>query len=356
MTYISLQPKEPPPVIPYKDHVIGMKKLHDTIQEQNKRLSIFDSVPVYVIPPNSVLQKLEIDEHGESESLSSKESVEAVVTGQLVDISDESSHLDRVPTPAAKQNSDEGDTDSASIISSSSSSSGSFSGLHMDVIKNDSFVMESTSPPVAPPRRKKQAGRTLSSKNGTASSLPQIEMHELGSRNSPVSDFGSSIADTLIDHSRRCSNPISADLMSTTGEELYRQLKDVPFTNSTSMPVMTPQNNNTTDMSTSSIAMDMRHLDSIKEGVVDLNQNDPWKPINSSKSPGGVRKAPPIKPQPYSGSGFKFFENSYTILTPVDVSNVSSKDTPPPPSDPLADIFGKDGLHGYAMKSNTKAS
>lgn len=348
-------------MIPYKQHIAGMNRLYQTLTEQNKRLSIPDGPPIYVLPPTSI-QELNVDDNAESGSLSSKESVE-VITGQLVDI-ETTPHVERMPTPILIRpgSAEEGETDSDSIISSNSNSSGSLAGLQMEVVKN-----ENADVPVAPPRRKRQQqGRQLNSATSTNNkdSALQIEMFELERRASPISDFSLSIADTLLDHSRRCSSQLTADIMSSTGEELHKSLRESSFNHSASTPVMTTANIASSDLLTGSSTSCLdspRHMEVIKEHT-DSITNDPWKPIDTSSTntdafqPGGAQignapptRAPPLKPQPYSGSGFKYFEN--TILTPVKVNVLKEEKSP----DPLSDLFGEDGLHGY-LKSNSKTS
>ena len=301
-------------------------------------------------------QQQQINED-ESNSIDSKESIE-VVTGQLVDLGD---ITDRMPTPVIirPSMSDEGETDSASIISSSSGSSGSIpNNLHWEVLRNENA--ESPAPPPVPPPRKKrnptEPVRCVADSNQT--SLPQMpkgDVFELESRSSPLDDFSSSIADALIDTSRRLSDPGAANTLSNTGKDIYLTLKDAHFTNNASSSSL-PGILFSTDgaATTNSNTTDQRHMPTIPE------QNDPWKPISSTSlvdsnpfKPGGsnVRK-PPLKPQPYSGSGFKFFEETFAanpgaILTPVQVSKVDTNPSKTSP-DPLADIFGPNGLQGYA--------
>lgn len=293
----------------------------------------------------------------ESNSIDSKDSIE-VVTGQLVDLGE---ITERMPTPVIirPSMSDEGETDSASIISSSSGSSGSIpNSLHWEVLRNENT--ESPAPPPIPPPRKKrnptEAVRYVADSNQTTfPQIPKGDVFELDSRSSPLDDFSSSIADALIDTSRRLSDPGAASTLSSTGKDIYLTLKDAQFTNNASSSSLPVIHLSTDGMATTnSTTTDVRHMPTIPE------QNDPWQPISTTSSgdsnpfkPGGsnVRK-PPLKPQPYSGSGFKFFEETFAanpgaILTPLQVSKVDTNPSKTSP-DPLADIFGPNGLQGYA--------
>ena len=342
-----------------------MDKLNQMLDLQRKRASLTDAPPLIITTPTSdINQRLSLDDNSaESVSISSKDSLE-VATGQLVDLTDSVHTMERMPTPVLIRPvlSDEGDTDSASIVSSSSSSS--WGGV--DTITKNEHISESPPslmPPIPPPRKKHLKGGDKS-KGGDLH-----EIFELTNRSSPSSDFGSAVADALIKNSRRISDPFTAGSVSTTGEELQRALKDTTFTE-TASSMATPTFN--------SITSDQR-MPVISEAV--KPPNDPWQPIHTPGDydsnpfkPGGApvakgsppiaRGAPPLKPQPYSGSGLKSFEKKRVTsslesslvgsLTLLDIAKLNSVGGAAPTSnstdDPLGDIFGHDGLKGYAMK------
>lgn len=344
-----------------------MDKLNQMLDLQRKRTSLTEAPPLIITTPTSDSnQRLSLDDNSaESVSISSKDSLE-VATGQLVDLTDSVHTMERMPTPVLIRPvlSDEGDTDSASIVSSSSSSS--WGGV--DTVTKNEHIPESPPslmPPVPPPRKKHLRGGEKS-KGGDLH-----EIFELTNQNSPSSDFGSAVADALIKSSRRISDPFTAGSVSTAGEELQRALKDTTFTETglTTTSMATPTYN--------SVTSDQR-MPVISEMV--KPPNDPWQPIltpgdydNNPFKPGGAlvakgsppvaRGAPPLKPQPYSGSGLKNFERKKGTsslesslvgsLTPVDVSKLNSVGgvaSAGNNDDPLGDIFGHDGLKGYAMK------
>jgi hypothetical protein len=345
-----------------------MDRLNQSLQEQKKRMSLVGMQPLLLVTPTDGIQKINIDDAAESASLSSKESME-VLTDQLIDIGDDT---DRVPTPLVfRPLSDEGDTDSASIISSSSTSSGSMSGLQWggETIKNDNAL---DTPPVPPPRKKrvnvvKQNDNIFS--KATSLSKSRNEEYEMENRSSPIADFGLSIADTLIGNSRKFSDPLAATSLSDAGLELHKALqKDTSFTTVSS----TQSLQCTTTSSNGGVISDIisdnsRSMPVILESAD--NRSDPWEPIplqpevgRNPFQPGGAptnKPSPPIKParpQPYSGTFFEKFlsSNQGNILTPMKVASANNIDsTQTAPKDPLDDIFGIDGLKGYATKSKS---
>lgn len=355
-----------------------MDKLNQMLDLQKKRTSISDGPPL-IITTSDTSQRFNLDYNSaESASIGSKDSLE-VATGQLVDLSDSAHSIERMPTPVLIRPglSDEGDTDSASIVSSSSTSSGSMWG-GVDTITKNEHISESppTMPPVPPPRKKHRE----KGKGGDGGN----EIFELSNRSSPLSDFGSSIADALIKSSRRISDPVTAGSVSTAAEELHKALQDTTFTTSSSQTILTGSAtpiSSTAPPTFNTTTSDMR-MPAIDEDV--KPPNDPWQPIHAPSNedhnpfkPGGAlmsstdppvakgstpvaRALPPLKPQPYSGSGLRNFEKIMTTpsgnetLMPLNVSkldaSVGGASATNKSGDPLGDIFGHDGLKGYAMK------
>lgn len=363
-----------------------MEKLNRSLLEQKKRLSIVTDTPFLITTPTTNEHRHTPDESAESASISSKDSLE-VPTDQLVDIGD-AAHIDRVPTPIIFRPgcfSEEGETDSASIVSSSSSSSGGdLLGVGpWEVTENKHAESPPTTAPVPPPRKKHLKDLGGIGGRGTPPNKP-FEMYEISSSSTatvttPSSDLGSTIAEALIKNSRRISDPMTASTVSNTGLELHKlalQQNDTSFTvypHTTSNDIListqaTPTFNTSTATEPRPQMSSITELDSINSPP----DNDPWKPIVNHHSnetapnpfkPGGASpgqsRHPPMKPQPYSGSGLKFFEKMHSanpgaILTPSNVSIVGGGNKTgidgSSNSDPLSDLFGQDGLHGYALK------
>ena len=274
-------------------------------------------------------------------SLDSKESGESgeVLTGTLVDIDDDNTEISRrhsVPLPIPiiirPKSDDDDDTDSASIISSSSGSSGN---KLWDIIHSDEGRNEEPIPPVPPPRKKHKpkqqensaVGQLIDLHSDPPTAHKQQSLTTKEGSDSPLNDFTSGIAESLVNLSKRYSDPLVANTVSSTGQDLF-----------------------------DCVDSDTNKMTFIPE---DQPSNDPWKPLDSSpnlSAPSQTQRAPPPpKPQPYIGTGPKLFMEVYAkqpgaILTPnVTSENESSE---PKSQDPLADIFGNGGLHAYAFQKD----
>ena len=288
-------------------------------------------------------------------SLDSKESVESgeVLTGNLIDIDDDTllNRRHSIPVPIIiRPTSDDDETDSASIISSSS---GSSSNKLWDVIPSDD-VHESTPLPIAPPRSRKKSkpvsdctaiGNLIDihseQPKPTINSAHMLLNRDQGNE-SPLSDFTSGIAEGLVNLSKRYSDPLVANTVSNTGQDLFNTVDTtqihIPHPSSTgSLPVLS--NSSEERMST---IFEASHP-----------TNDPWKPVDNSpnlSSKGGRSRGPPPKPPlPYIGTGPKLFTGP--ILTPTASQNDTQES-----QDPLANIFGNGGLHAYAFQQNNSST
>ena len=370
--------------MPYARHIEGKRKLHESLQLQEKRLSLTDRHLISITPPEIPYRLND----SENTSLDSKESVEItsadVVTGNLIDIEDD---IDNLNIPVIiRPLSDEGDTDSASIISSSSSGSIPITTNTWDVMKTEN--LDSPPPPIPPPRRKhvktpdpngplidtnttpeypNDSTSTLAPNTTVLSSLPKHmnststlpNSESIGYRpdlldrnhgtQSPFDDFSSSIGEALIDTSRRFSDPRLADTMSNTGHDLFKDVDCTLTSHSSSVPSLHLN---------SSVGGDqgLTGMPSIPENT---QTNDPWKPfVTSNFNVGGTSpqlRKPPPKPRPYSGGGIKLFSELNAskpgaIMTPTPAPSSGSNNSSISP-DPLANIFGSGGLHGYAMQT-----
>ena len=387
------RPRAPPRVVPYARHIEGKRKLQESLQLQEKRLSLTDRHLISITPPEIPYRLND----SENTSLDSKESVEItsadVVTGNLIDIEDDIGSL-TIPV-IIRPLSDEGDTDSASIISSSSSGSIPITTNTWDVMKTENE--DPPPPPIPPPRRKHvktpdptgplidtnttpdypndSTSSTLPPTstlppNTTSLSSPSLPKHmnststlpnsesigyrpDLLDRNhgtqSPFDDFSSSIGEALIDTSRRFSDPRLADTMSNTGHDLFKDVDCTLTSHSSSVPSLHLN---------SSVGRDqgLTGMPSIPENT---QTNDPWKPfVTSNFNVGGTSpqlRKPPPKPRPYSGGGIKLFSEMNAskpgaIMTPTPPPSSGSNNSSISP-DPLANIFGSGGLHGYAMQT-----
>ncbi len=289
-------------------------------------------------------------------SLDSKESVESgdVLTGNLIDIDDDTlvNRRHSIPVPIIirpRLTSDDDETDSASIISSSS---GSSSNKLWDASPSDD-VHESVPAPIAPPRSRKRS-KPVSDSTAIGNLIdiseppkPTINSaHVLLNRDqeseSPLSDFTSGIAEGLVNLSKRYSDPLVANTVSNTGQDLFNTVDTnqmhVPHAAST---VSLPVTSNSSEERMSTI-FEASHP-----------TNDPWKPVDNSpnlSSKGGRSRGPPPKPpQPYIGTGPKLFTGP--VLTPTASHNDTQKS-----QDPLANIFGNGGLHAYAFQQNNSST
>ena len=344
--------RKPPPVVPYSRHVEGKKKLVESLDAMyhdnegtSKRFSA--EVPIGVLlsfsppdtPPN---------DHSESASLCSKDSIEVsqteVVTANLVDLGPEVKlEEEGVDRQASFPKEDE--TESESVISSDSSRASP------SLVWADSRVLQNhhaeSPPPIPPPRSKRQ--------NKPAGQLSSAEEHKLqpflhppqfGPRPSPFDDFSSSIAATLIHNSKRYSDPQAANTLSGTGMDLFKAL-DGAISREHSTPPVCSKGTPTTDPSISEANERPSSAPPPSSSSYPLT-NDPWKPLPQQtpllQSQRAKRLPPPIKPQPYGGSGAKAFlqPNSSTAHS----------------SDPFSelDLFGAQGMQGYAKSAASEPS
>lgn len=327
-----------------------------------KRYSV--EVPIGVLlsftppetPPN---------DRSESASLCSKDSTDAtqpeVLTANLVDLGvtlrQEEEEKTR-PTEIGTGLVSNSDTESESVISSDSDA------VDPATLWTEPCVLQNSHtespPPVPPPRSKRQHKANLEQQPNLAAPQPQlITPHpQFGPRPSPFDDFGSSIASALLDHSRRKSDPHTANTLSVTGMDLF---KAMDHHSSLYQPaphqLRASSGSPTTNFGT--MHTDGRPLSAPPPTAAEFN--DPWKPLptNNSQQPGQLalsqrakRLPPPMKPQPYGGSGAKAFIQ--TDKQPTATSSSSSLD----PFSEL-DLFGSQGMKGYAnsdLSSSTTTS
>ena len=317
--------RKPPQVVPYNRHIAGKKKLQQSLDAmyQEKRLSNPD------VQVGQLLSFTPPEEHSENASLSSKDSVEVtsseVLTGNLVDIG---------PYPAQELNvlessqtvvSDEGDTESDSIISSSSGTGSPTLG---------SPWPSSPPPPIPPPRKKRMETQAEPSRD-IPTNDPFVPLsavnHSLMSfqttrqdRASPLDDFSSSIAELLIN-----TDPNVANALSTTKNDSCQATSQG---NTYSLPpnittLASTTSSSTPNFSTAMPLGDLRQCAPSASLPASSAANDPWKPISPSRSAVlNKPRVPPARPKPYSGAGTKSF-------------------------DPLGDIFGAGGMHGYVKST-----
>ena len=308
-----------------------------------KRYSV--EVPIGVLlsfsppdtPPN---------DRSESASLCSKDSTDAtnqpeVLTANLVDLGvslreeEEEEEKKDVPNQHTENLFDGDLTESDSVISSDSDPTGpSLHWADSNVLQN---VHAESPPPVPPPRTKRHHPKAQPERPNLVIPHPQY-----GPRPSPFNDnFGPSVAAALIKN--------SANALSATGMDLFKSLEP-STTASTTLQHLAPQlrassGSPTTNLRTAQ-AFD-RPLSAPPPSMI----NDPWKPLpQSSASPllsqRAKRLPPPLKPQPYDGSGAVAF--------------MQSESSPPASSqmDLLSelDLFGLQGLKGYTMNNDSVSS
>ena len=280
-------------MVPYHRHQEGKEKLRKSLYLQDKRLSLGDGV--------SFLRGGMLNE--DTLSLDSKESAGSgeVITGNLIDIDDENDIMrsrPSMPVPMIIRSiSDDDETDSASIVSSNSSDSANVWNDHQ-LKKNgirDREVASSSPPPIAPPRRNRKVIRTpepspvslidLDTEIPKSHDLQHPLNREGTGSESPLNDFTSSIAEQLVNNSKRLSDPLFANTMSNTGLDLIKTLDSSSHNySSPNLPSMANSKG------------EVREMTSIPE--VDQPSNDPWKPLDSSpnlsesNSPSRLRKPP----------------------------------------------------------------
>lgn len=363
--------KKPPPVVPYSRHVQGKKNLVQSLDAMNnpdnvKNRRFSAEVPLGVLlsfsppdtPPNDLSENASVNSkdstdgsHGEV--LAPNDNPGEVLTAKLVDLSQ---GLSEVEEEKAEQEGspDASETDSESVISSSSSEAPPTSVWDdIGVLTNRNIASPSPPPPIPPPRSKrhdKKSPQLLSDLEQTnldrasplvpatgsgragplinVSSADQMNKHtplphinyppRFGPRASPFDDLGSSIASALIDTSKRHSDPHHAGVLTNAGMDLFKAMD-----NNGRLSPQPSQNNagSTTDAA-----------------------NDPWKPITPQQTTLSRAKKlpPPIKPHPYGGSGVQTF-----LKTDTDKAT----------SDPFSnlDLFGTRGMKEYA-KSDKSSS
>lgn len=282
-------------------------------------------------------------------SIDSKESGESiddeVLTAMLINFEDDpemarkhSIHRPMVIRPRDDDDDDD-DTDTDSLVSSSSGNSGNKMSDIISPTEEEDKVTDIPPMPIPPPRRKKKVSQepvavgTLIDLTPDSSNSHSPSVGTGGSANnskdnegsfSSLDDFTSGIAETLVNISKRCSDPMVASTVSHMGRDLFNSVDNDP---STVQPPLPP---------------------------VLEKRNNPWEHIETSPNLRRPAAAPP-KPQPYIGTGYKHFmetrQQPGTILTPnVESAKDSSHSSS---SDPLANIFGNGGLHAYALKRET---
>lgn len=328
--------KPPPAVVPYSRHVEGKKKLVESLDAMynhegtSNRFSA--EVPIGVLlsfsppdtPPN---------DRSESASLCSKDSIEVaqteVVTANLVDLGPEVKEEEGEGVEKQTRSPIEDETESESVISSDSSrASPTLLWADSHVIQNHNTA---SPPPIPPPRTKRQPKASVKPSNVQAEHQlpPFYHPAQFGPRPSPFDDFSSSIAAALIDNSKRYTDPQAASTLSVTGMDLFKAVDGArgsgPVCSSIGIP-------------TASVSTDGDGRPSSappSSSPPTPMTNDPWKPLTQQQAPllasqKVKRLPPPIKPQPYGGSGAKAFL--------------------PSPSDPFSDLdlFGSRGMREYA--------
>ncbi len=315
------------------------EKLRQSLYLQDKGLPLFDDNSIFGIA--NIFNE-------DAASLDSKESAESgeVMTGTLIDFDDVhvASAMNRrnsIPVPITiirPMSDDDDETETDSIVSSTSGSSGTKS-WDVDDLRN-----EEPHPPVPPPRRKHQnkqensATGQLIDISSTESSNPNghqslNNIREQRGSESPLNDFTSGIAEGLYSLSKRYSDPLVANSVSNTGHDLFN----------------TVNSHNTNNASSTISLPNCDRMSTIPEGPT----NDPWKVVDMSPNLSQPRPLPP-KPQPYTGTGPTLFLSSNTKQPgAVLIPTVPSTETSPSKQDPLADIFGNGGLHGYAFQQNS---
>lgn len=288
------------------------------------------------------------------DSKESEESSEGVITATLINLEDDDSERRSIPYPIIIRptSDDDDETDSASIISSSSGSSGN---KMCDVSPADEDVhVQNEKPrdlsvPVPPPRRKHQmkqqhesaaVGTLIDLNSDSSTSQPAAGTNNKDDEGSlsSLNDFTSGIAETLVKISKRCSDPMVANTVSHMGQDLFNCVDNNATNPSKMTPVMEKPNDPWTP-------------DKPNDPWKPEKPNDPWKPVEMSPNLSTNTRPAPPKPQPYIGTGYKLFmETSQPgVVMAPNVTN-TSRDNPSLSSDPLANIFGNGGLHGYAFE------
>ena len=340
-------------MVPYSRHVEGKKKLVESLDAMYndhertstaKRYSV--EVPIGVLlsfsppdtPPN---------DHSESASLCSKDSTDAtnqpeVLTANLVDLGvslrEEEDEKER-PNQCVENLSNGDMTESDSVISSDSDPTGpSLNWADSNVLQNS----HAESPPPIPPPRSKRHPKAQTERPNLVIPHPQY-----GPRPPPFDDFGPSVAAALIKNSHQLSDPRSANTLSVTGMDLFKSMEHTTTLQHPAPHLRASSGSPTTNLRTT------QAFDRPCSAPPPSEINDPWKPLpQSSASPllsqRAKRLPPPLKPQPYGGSGAGAFIQS---------------EQPPPalPSSQMdllseLDLFGLQGMKGYTTNSDSVSS